>query len=273
MEIREVQNILLGLAELLASATREFYSQSAQNFIHWLLLAGGITVFIAIVFFISGRLVRNDWKPNYILSSLAGIALPLSFFLIFLLPASSYLKPAISKHLEYWQQIFLADEAWKKETFIKEYWKIKALKNPDGSALEDFSNFPAPKDGGISIPASNRTSQIVMADFESSRTEEHFQQKFPFLAKLLWTQGEYHLSEVLSNDMKWFFKTNPDTPYTMDKSVRLAGVEMQNILEQKIQRIVLITRIALVLFFVILWLPLLTYAMYDAWKKLEPIRG
>jgi len=264
--------MLYGLLELLASAIREFHSLATQSFTQWLFLAGGFSAFMGLVFFLSGRLVRSDWRPGYILGSLAGIVIPIGFFLVLLLPASSYLKPAVVRILGVWQQSFMADSAWNEETFRKEYWGVKALKKPDGSPLENFTKHPAPEDGGHTIPAVELASLAVIADYDSRRVAEHFQRNFSFLAKLLWTQ-ERPLPEVLRSDMERFFKENQGTIYEHAKSVRLAGTEMQNLLEQKIERIVLVTRIALVLLFVALWLPLCAFGIYDAWKKLEPLRS
>jgi hypothetical protein len=236
-------------------------------------LAGGFAAFMELVFFLSGRLVRTDWKPGYFLGACAAIALPASFFLLLLLPASSYLKPAVATLLGAWQQSFLADNHWNEETFRKEYWAVKALQSPDGSALENFAKYPAPEDGGHLIPLSKPESLAVMADFDSRRVAEHFQQNLPLIAQLLWTQDR-PLPEVIRSDMEQFFKANPGAAtYEHTKSVKLAGAEMLNLLEQKIERIVLIVRVVLILLLAVLWLPLCAFAMYDAWKKLEPITG
>ncbi len=264
--------MLYGLLELLASALREFHSLAAHSFTRGLFLAGGFTAFMEFVFFLSGRLVRTDWKPNYFLGSGAAVALPLSFILVLLLPASSYLKPAVARLLGVWQQSFLADNDWNEETFRKEYWAVKSLKKPDGSTLENFVKYPAPEDGGHSIPASEPSSLAVIADFDSKRVAEHFQHNFSFLAQLLWAQDR-PLPEALRSDMDKFFRDNHGATYEHTKSVKLAGTEMLNLLEQKIERIVLIVRISLILLLAVLWLPLCALAMRDAWKKLEPITG
>lgn len=264
--------MLYGLLELLLSAIKEFHGLAAQSFNYWLGVAGGLSACMEVVFFMSGRLVRNDWRPGPALASFAGIAFPLCFLLILLFPASSYLKPAVATLLGVWQQSFSADGEWNQETFRKEYWAVKALKKPDGKPLEDFVGNPAPEDGGHLIPMTAPASKALVADIDSRRVAEHFKKNFSFLAELLWTQ-ERPLPEILRGDMDQFFKANPGASYDHAKAVKLAGAEMQALLEQRIDRIVLFTRAAAALLLVLLWLPLSFFAGRDAWKKLEPITG
>ena len=148
----ETGNMLYGLLELLATAIKEFHHLAASNFTQWLILASGFALLMEIGCFLSGRLVRSDWTPNLFLGSLAGIAFPITFALIMLLPASPYLKPAVTNLLGVWQQKFLADQDWNGESFRQEYWAVKALKNADGTPLESFADCSRPPKNDCSPP-------------------------------------------------------------------------------------------------------------------------
>jgi hypothetical protein len=264
--------MLYGLLELLFYAVREFQKLESSHFTFWLSLAGAGALLMQGIFFLSGRLVHRDWLPSRLLGSLAGIFFPLFFLLLLLLPASAYLKPAVATILGIWQVGFLADHDWNQESFRQEYWAVHALKKSDGTPLENFANHPPPEQGGNLIPASTPTAQATITDIDSRRVADHFQTHFSFLAKLLWTK-ERPLPDMLRQDMESFFRDHPGTPYDHDKTVQLAGEEMLSLLEGKIERIVLIARIVFIACLVVLWLPLCAAAMYDAWKKLEPITG
>jgi hypothetical protein len=263
--------MLYGLLDLLFHAVQEF-RRLDPYFPLWLGAAVVLAALAASLFWLAGRLVRSDWQPGWGLGSLAGLAVPVSFLAFLLLPAAPYLKPAAVAILKEWQTAFLGDAAWNRESFRRQYWAVQALKAPDGKPLEDFSGYPPPEQGGNRIPASLRESQDAIANLDSSRVAEHFQDSQPLLAKLLWTE-ERPLPEVLRADMEKFFRDNSGAAYPHGKAVGLAGTEMQRLLEEKIERIVLTTRIALSALLALLWLPLYGWASYDAWKKLEPITG
>jgi hypothetical protein len=261
--------MLYGLFEILYYSLNEF-SRLASDFTLWRNTAIGATALIGFLFVLLGRLVRSDWKPGWLLGGLAGLSIPITFVALLLLPATSYLKPAAITILGIWQDTFLHDDTWNQESFRQQYWAVQALKTPEGKALENFSGYPSPEQGGSRIPASHRESQTVISNIDSTRVAEHFQANLALLAKLLWTK-ERPLPEVLRSDMERFFQENPGTAYDHGKAVQLAGTEMQSLLEKKIGRIILIARIALVSLLVVLWLPMCAWAMYDAYKKLEPI--
>ncbi|MFZ2404997.1 MAG: hypothetical protein WAW41_07660 [Methylobacter sp.] len=264
--------MLYGLLELLISTLKAFYRLAFDEFKLWFFIAIGIIFFLGLAFILLGRFMRVDWQPNYISSFIVCISLPLSLFFILLLPASDYLKPAVASLLETWQKDFINNKVWNQETFRKEYWAVNNLKKPDGSSLENFINYPAPENGGNSIPLSYTESKSVISDIDSQRVAEHFQKNFSFLAKLLWTQDR-PLPEILRKEMETFFNANKGQPYPHAAAVKIAANEMLSLLEGKIERVVFIVRIILVLLLIVLWLPLYTFALYDAWKKLEPITG
>ncbi len=254
------------MVNLLFGAITEFHRLEPPKFSLWLALAGGLTVLLGCLFGLLGRLVYLDWRPNWLLGSLAGIALPVSFVVLVLLPASTYLKPAVATILETWQVRFSQDNAWNQETFRQEYWAVHRLNK------ENFTAYPPPEDGGHRIPAIHPDSKAAIADIDSRRVSDHFQEHYSLLARLLWT-SERPLPELIKTDIDRFFSEHPETDYEHSKAVQLVGAEMLNLLELKIGRIVSIVRLILVSILMGLWLPLCAGAIYDAWKRLEPIRG
>jgi hypothetical protein len=263
--------MLYGLIELLYHAVSEFH-RLASDFSFWLKAAIGATALMGALFALSGRLVHVDWKPGWWLGGLAGIALPISFLAFLLWPASTYLKPAVVKMLGEWQKGFLQDDAWNQESFRRKYWAVHALKKEDGTSLEDFTKYPPPEQGGHLIPNNSPESRAVSADVDSKRVAQHFETYYTLLANLLWT-GDRPLPELIKADMDEYFRTHSGGTYDHHRSVELVGTEMQKLLEQKIGRIILTTRIALAGLLLVLWIPLYAWAMYDAWKKLEPFAG
>lgn len=258
-----------GLPDLLFSAVEEF-SHLASNFLFWVVLAIILSLTLVGLFVFLGKLVRTDWWPvRWIGGFVTVFAAPVSFATILLLPASSYLQPTVIKILDRWEKDFLNDSTWNQESFRQQYWSVRNLKKPDGTQFENFTGYPPPEDGGGRIPASHSESQAVIADIDSRRVADHFQDGHGLLARLLWTKDR-PIPDILRNDMEIFFREHPGTSYDHSKAVQLAGNEMQKLLEEKIGRIVLSTRVILASLLLVLWLPLYGWAMYDAWKKLEP---
>lgn len=260
------------LIMLLHGAINEFHNIDVY-FRWWLAFAAGFAFCLTALVILSGRLTYSDWTPNSFVSVCLAVVFSFSVFLFLLLPASTYLKPTITNIIEIWQQRFQKDAVWNSETFAQEYKAVHNLRKADGSLLENFDKHPPPSPGQnehYTIPASTITAQEAIADIDSRRVAGHFYKHFPLLSNLLGT-SEQPIPDVLRNDMTEFFRTNPGTSYNHEKSVQLAGAEMRSLLERKISRIIFTTRALIIALLIVLWLPLYAWAIYDAWKKLEPI--
>ncbi len=260
-----------GLFELLAYSILEFQRLSAA-FPLWLIAALVGTALFGGAFLAVGRAVYRGWRPPWVLGAVAGLALPLTFLAILLLFSSSYIRPAIIAIIGGWQQSFLQDEPWSNETFRLQYQAVSALRHADGTPIEDLAGHPSPDAGGTLIPVTTPQAKAVVADIDSRRVAEHVQHDIPFLARLLWTKDR-PLPEALRQDMERFFADNPKVAYDHGRAVQLAADEMQSLLAAKVGRIVLTVRLAIGTTLTALWLPLLAFAIYNAWKKLEPSTG
>ncbi len=146
-----------------------------------------------------------------------------------------------------WETSICLDEGWKGGTFKKAYEAVYNLRDKAGDQVEDFKDFPHPDTGrSISIPLNHGRSRRTVAETYAGEAANHFRDKHPFLSKILWARAETAEKGIIE-DMERVFSENPK--YPLDDAVRIAGKRIRRELKKQVPRIVIISRIALVIAF------------------------
>ena len=203
------------------------------------------------------------WNRRFRLTAthqvLTVIASILTFFFVLAFSGLTYMKDVASTIVSLWEGYEIkADSQWSNATFKEAYYKVKDLKT------ENFSNYPSPENGGNAIPASKKTAQETAAKVYATSACDHFNQEHPFLSKIIWSNPEQSAGNI-SGDVVNYFEQNPGSTYTTDKAISIAADTIKTQLSQQTPRTVTLSRIGLlILYLLVMAIPLglIGYAAY-----------
>lgn len=149
-----------------------------------------------------------------------------------------------------WESQIQQDRAWSRETYIDAYEAVYALRDSSGGQLEDFTGHPHPETGrDTSIPTTQERSQEMAAETYARSAVDHFQGTHPFLSKILWAKSDI-AQKVIVDDVQRVFASGAST-YRARDAIEIAGEIIRKGLERQAPRVVLITRILLVIAFLL----------------------
>ncbi|MEA1049462.1 hypothetical protein U5801_06545 [Lamprobacter modestohalophilus] len=211
------------------------------------LLLGGLSWWLAHFVALGFNRQFSFHVQHHVFCAIAA-AITLVFTVLFF--AMQYTADVARHEVEQWESNILADRDWSSDTFVDAYEAVYALRDSDGEQVEDFSQHPHPNRGGDLIPTNAEVTNETVADVYVDSAIDHFRDQHPFLSKILWA-NEGVAPEAIQQDMTQFFNANPGGTYSAGDAVELAGREIRQILAEQAPRVVLISRILLVLAFLI----------------------
>ena len=149
-----------------------------------------------------------------------------------------------------WEVGIQADQPWSEDTYRRAFEAVRDLRDPAGKPLEDFSRSPPPGTGlPTSIPTNHEASKNLAAEIYAEAVVKQFRTSYPFLSKVLWARSGIAQDEIFA-DMRRVFDSG-DTSYDAKDAIRLAGTVIRHGLEKQVPRIVILSRVALVIAFLI----------------------
>jgi hypothetical protein len=208
------------------------------------ILIAGIFFFICNYYLLLWNKNFNSTVAHKILSSVAAI---LSFFFVLSFFGLKHMKEVSTSKIDQWENSLLANNDWKNNTFTISFYKVKS------SGLENFSAVEIPEKGGHIIPISNKQSQVEVANITANEACINFSNQHPFLSKIIWSTPNIP-SAIVASDIDDFFKNrNKDNarPYEMEDAVKLASTTIRRDLEKQVPRTVKISRILLIISFIV----------------------
>lgn len=229
--------------------------------------AFGITMLSAFVLAgLSWYLCNNYvklWNRRFRLTAthqvLTIMASTLTFFFVLAFGGLTYMKDVSSAIVSLWEDYEIkADSQWSNATFKEAYYKVKDLNT------ENFNDYATPENGGNRIPASNKPAQEAAAKVYASAACDHFNQEHPFLSKIIWSNPEQSAQNI-SGDVVNYFDQNPGSTYTTDKAISIAADTIKTQLGLQTPRTVTLSRIGLVILYLMVMaipLGLIGYAAY-----------
>ncbi|MGE0086437.1 MAG: hypothetical protein AB7S75_18675 [Desulfococcaceae bacterium] len=178
----------------------------------------------------------------------AALATLLFTILFFALRYTGYVAEGM---VTVWEASIRLDEEWSRSTFKKAYDAVYELHDASGNQLEDFTDKPHPKngDGGL-IPTSHEASRLAAAETYAKNAVKNFREQYPFLSKILWAKSGTAQKGIVE-DMKRVFSENPGGTYQAEDAIRIAGEKIRRGLKEQVPRVVIISRIILVLAFIL----------------------
>jgi len=180
-----------------------------------------------------------------------GIAAAITLLFSILFLAMQYTTDAVRALVQQWEISIRADNDWAQDTFVTAYEAAYKLRDASGKQLEDFTNYPHPSKGGHLIPLNDKLTQSTVAEVYVDAAIEHFRKGHPFLSKVLWARSGI-APDLIESDMERFFRQNPGSTYDIGEGIALAGREIRSGLVEQAPRVVLISRILLVIAFLLI---------------------
>ncbi|MGA2048763.1 MAG: hypothetical protein ABSG96_13790 [Terracidiphilus sp.] len=210
----------------------------------WLLALTGVG--LAALGWIVCAIYTRLWNNQFHLTALhqvfcvfAGVC-TLLFAILF--ASVLFVEDAANASIFLWQKQLKADSAWSQQTFRKAYNNVKDL------GVEDFSNVPAPDAGGNFFPTTYDESRETAAPTYAQSACDHFSESHRFLSKVVWSSPGVP-ADVVFNDVKIWQQKSP--MYPAERGIELAGEQIRLELAPQTPRLVLITRIVLVVLFLL----------------------
>jgi hypothetical protein len=165
---------------------------------------------------------------HHILCAVAAI-----FTLLFTVVFASlrYTKEAAYESVELWETQINHDNDWANRTFKTVWHKVKA------SGKEDFTNFPAPENGGRLFPMNNLASRRLAAATYAQAGVDNFNGNRPFLSKIIQAHTEVPSRDVDADVNRFFAKYGGGT-YDMSNAVALVAKNVKSQLDEQLPRVV-----------------------------------
>lgn len=205
------------------------------------------------------------WNRRYQITMvhhvLCGIAAVMTLVFTLVYMSLSFTKDIAVNAVNDWSTAIHQDNLFKQTTFNTVYQSVRAL------GIEDFTNYPAPPRGNR-VPLNHEQSRTLMAKTYGDAACRDFQQKNPFLSRIIWPEAQVPVSAV-RGDMTAFFSRNPGGTYMDHQAIGLAVRLIRGALEPQTRRVVSLSRTAAVLLFLFVQAIPFTVIGYAAYKDLK----
>ncbi|RAJ90086.1 hypothetical protein LX87_05515 [Larkinella arboricola] len=203
------------------------------------------------------------WNKRFRLTTthkvLTALACTLTFFFVLAYAGLSFMKEITAIRISLWQTMTKLDHAWARETLAKTYDAVKE------GGFEDFSRYPSPDSG---VPITKSESRLIAAEVNANEASRHFSEHHPFLSKIIWTHLELP-TKIVKEDVEEYFKEPSNRIYPQERAIDLAAEHIKTQLMQQTPRVVTLSRIALVLAFIIVQLIPFGLIGYAAYKDIK----
>lgn len=141
-----------------------------------------------------------------------------------------------------WEYDIVEDYELQNSIFLKAYETVA------DSGLEKMNGYPHPSIGGDLIPMNHQETQFKVSKIYAEGVCEDFHHNNPFLGWFLKTD-EGVPTEMIAADQENFFKNTPNGTYTLGDGFNLGVKHISKQLQEQTPRIVKVTRLWLVMFF------------------------
>ncbi len=255
-------NYIVNLFAIFSGTTQLLMGHDRMTYL--LLLFSGLAL-ASILWLLCAFFGRLFYKPyrlsigQHILCSL------LAVIVIITVPtyaSAVYLQPTLAGMITHWRDTLVSNKAWNDTQFKRQYHEIKKM------GLEDFSNHPAPEQGGTLIPLNHTESRIKSGQMNAEAAIENFHFNFPLISKIIGAKPAVSANTV-SQDMNDYFKTKKSSTYPHERGIQLAVEQIYRELEPQIPRIIFIIRLTLALLTFIGYVLCLGWIAYAALRQIR----
>lgn len=206
------------------------------------------------------------WNKRFRLTAthqvLATTASLLTFFFVLAFAGMVFMQEIALSKIVIWRENLKNDRDWSQSTFKEAFYSVEKL-----GKEKDIVNYKKPEDGGNFIPLSQPESQLEAAAVYADNACENFDQKHPFLSKIIWSSAQMP-RKLIKDDIEQWFNSRKGI-YPFEKAIDLAAQKIKNDLTKQTPRIVRLARIALVILFLFVILIPLALIGYTAYRDIK----
>ena len=248
-------NPLSGLIELISIVSGGLAKMAPSQLGLTLIAAVSITILCAWICLHYVQLWNKRFQLTTTHKVLTTIACTLTFFFVLAFAGLTLMKEITLARITIWQETIKEDQFWANETLAKTYDAVKK------TGLEDFTRYPSPSAG---VPITKSPSRLIAAEINANEATQHFGERHPFLSKVIWTSPNLP-TKIVKDDVESYFKNNNNHTYPQERAIDLAAEHIKTQLIQQAPRVVTLSRIGLVIAFLLVqFIPfgLIGYAAY-----------
>lgn len=191
-----------------------------------IVLGGLLALAMAVGTHVFTRQFRQSGRRKLSHYLLCLAAAGITWFAVPVYYALGYLESAAKLSISVWKKQIQLDRSWQDRTFSRAYADIARL------GTEDMQGFPAPADGGHTIPLTQPESVSRYAQRYGEDAAAHWRESRPLLGRLLWTVQAPSRARI-AGDVEAHFAESPGRAYPATRAVDLAARTIEESLHRQ----------------------------------------
>jgi hypothetical protein len=184
-----------------------------------------------------------------------------SFLFIICFVGFAFLEDVAMSKILIWKENLHKDIEYTNNAFIKAYHNVKE------TGTENFNDVPEPGKIGGHIPVTKKESQLVVGKTYYDEAVKNFKKSHGFLNAILTVKSE-NTPEALQKDMEQYFSGGNST-YSTDNGIEIVANNLKESLLEQAPKVVKVSRITLVLLFILIQMIPFGIISYSAYKDLK----
>jgi hypothetical protein len=224
----------------------------------------GALVFSALVGFACHFFYRL-WNKSYrttlthkIMTMFSSI---LSFLFIICFVGFTFLEEVAMSNILIWKESLRSDEQYNNQAFQKAFQNVKGL------GIENFNDVPNPGELGSRIPVTKPESQLEAGKTYYEEAVINFKKSHSFLNAILSVKSE-NTPETIQKDMEQYFSEGNNS-YSSEKGIEIVANDLKESLFEQAPKVVKVSRILLILLFLLAQMIPFGPISYSAYKDLK----
>ena len=185
----------------------------------------------------------------------------LSFLFIICFVGFTFLEEVAMSNILIWKESLHTDKEYTDNAFAKAYQNVKEL------GTENFSNVPEPGQSGSHIPVTKTESQLEAGKTYYQEAVNNFKKSHGFLNAILSVKSD-NTPEAVQKDMQRYF-SGGNSSYNPDSGIEIVANNLKESLFKQAPKVVKLSRIILVILFVIVQMLPFGLISYSAYKDLK----
>lgn len=224
----------------------------------------GALVFSALVGFACHffyRLWNKSYRTTLTHKIMTMFSSALSFLFIICFVGFTFLEEVAMSKILIWKENLHMDSDYTDNAFAKAFKNVKEL------GVEDFRNVPEPGEPGSHIPVTKTESQLEAGKTYYIEAINNFKNSHRFLNAILSVKSE-NTPEAIQKDMQRYFSSGISS-YSPLSGIEIVANNLKDALFEQAPRVVKVSRIILILLFIVIQLIPFGFISYSAYKDLK----
>ena len=237
------------------------YKLSTKDFYLTVIGALVFSVLVGLACHYSYKLWNKSYRTTFTHKIVTMISSILSFLFIICFVGFTFLEEVAMSNILIWKESLQSDKEYTDNAFSKAYQNVKEL------GIENFSNVPEPGQLGSRIPVTKTESQLEAGKTYYEEAVKNFKKSHGFLNAILSVKSE-NTPEAIQKDMEQYF-SGGNSSYSPDNGIKIVANNLKESLFEQAPKVVKVSRISLVLLFILTQMIPFGIISYSAYKDLK----